>query len=100
MKKRNIIIAIVVFVGMIVVGRWLFFPAHRSTTLNASPVASIPGDSVRATIETVIQRNLKEGKTPNRLINEKSPYLLQHATYEGTNTVEEGPWQGHENPNA
>ena len=31
---------------------------------------------------------IKEGKQPNRLINEKSPYLLQHAH----NPVDWYPW--------
>lgn len=33
----------------------------------------------KGSIEFMIQKNLAEGKKPNRLINEKSPYLLQHA---------------------
>jgi uncharacterized protein YyaL (SSP411 family) len=35
-----------------------------------------------------ISRRLKEGRPPNRLINEKSPYLLQHAF----NPVDWHPW--------
>jgi hypothetical protein len=44
--------------------------------------------STTNTIETFIQRKLQEGHTPNRLINEKSPYLLQHAF----NPVDWYPW--------
>jgi len=39
-------------------------------------------------IHTQVQKNIKSGKKPNRLINEKSPYLLQHAF----NPVEWYPW--------
>ncbi len=40
------------------------------------------------TIEAVIQRHLAAGEKPNRLIHEKSPYLLQHAF----NPVHWYPW--------
>ncbi|MDH3251375.1 MAG: DUF255 domain-containing protein, partial [Ignavibacteria bacterium] len=40
------------------------------------------------TIQEHIRLSMKEGKKPNRLINEKSPYLLQHAF----NPVDWYPW--------
>ena len=49
---------------------------------------SIPGVSQKNTIESVINQNLAEGKKANRLIKEKSPYLLQHAF----NPVDWYPW--------
>ncbi|MFV1979960.1 MAG: thioredoxin domain-containing protein [Rhodothermia bacterium] len=42
----------------------------------------------RHTVDATIQRALSEGMTPNRLIDEKSPYLLQHAF----NPVDWYPW--------
>lgn len=44
--------------------------------------------SGRATIDEVIRRRQAEGLAPNRLIGEKSPYLLQHAF----NPVDWYPW--------
>jgi hypothetical protein len=41
-----------------------------------------------STMQTFIDRQLAQGKTPNRLIHEKSPYLLQHAF----NPVAWFPW--------
>lgn len=48
------------------------------------------GDTTRTenTVRVLIARKLAEGKKPNRLINEKSPYLLQHAF----NPVDWYPW--------
>ncbi len=40
------------------------------------------------TASAFVARNLAKGKTPNRLIHEKSPYLLQHAF----NPVDWYPW--------
>lgn len=50
--------------------------------------ASVIATPLTNTVETFIQRKLQEGHTPNRLINEKSPYLLQHAF----NPVDWYPW--------
>ncbi|MGH2568096.1 MAG: DUF255 domain-containing protein, partial [Bacteroidota bacterium] len=44
--------------------------------------------SQKSTIDAVIKQKLAEGKKTNRLINEKSPYLLQHAF----NPVDWHPW--------
>ncbi len=41
-----------------------------------------------ATIDAVVAEKLKAGESPNRLIHEKSPYLLQHAF----NPVDWFPW--------
>ena len=52
---------------------------EASTPSQGFPLLSDSSGSVKATIEVFVERNLKEGKKPNRLIKEKSPYLLQHA---------------------
>jgi len=45
-------------------------------------------DPANTTLAEFIRTNMEQGKKPNRLINEKSPYLLQHAF----NPVEWYPW--------
>ena len=62
----------------------------RSSPDEAVSNTSAASDSLnqRHTVESYISRKVKEGKTPNRLINEKSPYLLQHAF----NPVDWFPW--------
>lgn len=45
-------------------------------------------DSVRQTMTTMIEEHKQRGEHPNRLINERSPYLLQHAF----NPVDWYPW--------
>lgn len=61
----------------------------------SSPIAYTSGTAVSSdsshnlrTVEAFIQRAMTEDKTPNRLIKEKSPYLLQHAF----NPVDWYPW--------
>lgn len=49
---------------------------------------SVDKEDYEGNIKTFIKRMLDEGHTPNRLINEKSPYLLQHAF----NPVDWYPW--------
>jgi len=46
------------------------------------------GERTRPSISTFIKTQMDQGKKPNRLIDEKSPYLLQHAF----NPVEWYPW--------
>ena len=93
-KKRNLIITTLVLVGLVIVGRFLFTPSEVSLSSEVSPSSagfpalSDSAKSTKGTIEAVIKRNLAEGKKPNRLINEKSPYLLQHAF----NPVDWHPW--------
>ncbi len=50
------------------------------------PTVEPPADA--STLSPSMRDNLKEGKKPNRLIREKSPYLLQHAF----NPVDWYPW--------
>lgn len=49
--------------------------------LSSVPTSTSIQDAARQanTARELIARKLAEGKKPNRLINEKSPYLLQHA---------------------
>ena len=44
--------------------------------------------SSQATIDAVVEKNFAAGRKPNRLVKEKSPYLLQHAF----NPVDWYPW--------
>jgi hypothetical protein len=66
---------------------------HCAQTTNNKPVAwlaiakKLAEDKMNPSSE-YIARMLKEGYHPNRLINEKSPYLLQHAF----NPVDWHPW--------
>jgi len=55
---------------------------------NVSINSSIGNENYEGNIKTFIKRMLDEGHTPNRLIKEKSPYLLQHAF----NPVDWYPW--------
>lgn len=67
------------------------FPSNSPEQNRPGDENPVSGDSMnptRATIEGVIERNRKAGKKPNRLIKEKSPYLLQHAF----NPVDWYPW--------
>ncbi len=79
---------ILIILALLVVGQFMFL----STAASFSPEESlVPGDSTgsaKGGIEKFIKRKLKEGKEPNRLIKEKSPYLLQHAF----NPVDWYPW--------
>src|ERR1051325_772537 len=52
----------------------------------SSPITA--NDSLMNTASKFVEEKLKEGKKPNRLIHEKSPYLLQHAH----NPVDWYPW--------
>src|SRR3990172_2290089 len=56
----------------------------RSAGLQSQTAGQIPGRSSAATVA----ERLKAGEKPNRLIHEKSPYLLQHAF----NPVDWYPW--------
>ena len=46
---------------------------------NVSKNSSIDYENYEGNIKTFIKRMVDEGHTSNRLIKEKSPYLLQHA---------------------
>lgn len=58
------------------------------TVNSALLFAGVKGTADEGNIKTYVKRMLDEGHTPNRLINEKSPYLLQHAF----NPVDWYPW--------
>jgi len=86
-KKTNVMLAALV-TAVILVGGY-FYNEHSSKSEELQEPAT--RDTVRnerGTIREVISRNYKEGKKPNRLIKEKSPYLLQHAF----NPVDWYPW--------
>ena len=77
-------------VALVMVGRLIVTPAEDSvssqTLRNIAPPES--KDQPEGTVEEVVRRKLAEGEKPNRLIREKSPYLLQHAF----NPVDWYPW--------
>jgi len=55
---------------------------------NISTNSLVDKEDYEGNIKMFIKRMLDEGHTPNRLLNEKSPYLLQHAF----NPVDWYPW--------
>lgn len=93
-KKRNLIIALLAVAALVIAGRFLFAPTESSSSAEASFVPEVLSRlsdttaTTKGTIEAYIKRNLEAGKEPNRLIHEKSPYLLQHAF----NPVDWYPW--------
>ena len=81
-------VAGLVLAGYFAVGR---FRAAPEPPALSQAVLARGSESVRSpeeTVERVIRRNLAAGRRPNRLIKEKSPYLLQHAF----NPVDWYPW--------
>ncbi len=77
-----------VAVSLVFVSLFLFISSRTFLSSEGLPVVSDTTKSSKGTIEAYIERHLKEGKKPNRLIKEKSPYLLQHAF----NPVAWYPW--------
>jgi uncharacterized protein YyaL (SSP411 family) len=53
-----------------------------------TPAEQVPPPDPHRSIHSFVTRELAAGKRPNRLVNEKSPYLLQHAF----NPVDWHPW--------
>lgn len=87
-KKKIVLIGAVLGGVLLLAGTFSSFPTQSPSS---HPVVSIPLDSTesaKGTINAMIKRKLAEGKKPNRLIKEKSPYLLQHAF----NPVDWYPW--------
>ena len=77
--KRKSMLARRGILGFILISQFIFTPIEAALPAQEFPLFSDSSGSVRGTIEIFVERNLKAGKTPNRLIKEKSPYLLQHA---------------------
>ncbi|HEY6191162.1 MAG TPA: thioredoxin domain-containing protein [Bacteroidota bacterium] len=76
-----------------IIGATVLIVSAAAGFYSAFPTAAGPGGIARQTtardsLSPSIRRHLKEGKNPNRLIHEKSPYLLQHAF----NPVDWYPW--------
>ena len=87
-KGRIIALGAISVAMLLLAGTFLSFPTNGSSS---TPVISLSSDSAEAlkgTIDAMIKRKLAEGLKPNRLIKEKSPYLLQHAF----NPVDWYPW--------
>ncbi|MCZ6775756.1 MAG: thioredoxin domain-containing protein [Ignavibacteria bacterium] len=72
-RWQILILSPIMVVLLAAVGFFLMSPGNPQSGKSTQEV------SQKNTIESVINQNLAEGKKPNRLINEKSPYLLQHA---------------------
>ena len=85
-NRRRIFIILVAISALIIASQFIL------GLKDATPVSSGGGppilvtstgsglsDPGAANIKADIARKLAEGKKPNRLIKEKSPYLLQHA---------------------
>ncbi len=94
LSKRTVVALVVL--GIVVVGRFIYGHFAVSPVEDALSPAMLPVLSSAAastgeaggTIEATVRRRLAEGQKPNRLIKEKSPYLLQHAF----NPVDWYPW--------
>lgn len=85
-KTVVIVVNIALLLGLIAI---LYSPrAEVPMIAQLTPMVMDSTGSARGTIEDVIKKKFAEGKKPNRLIKEKSPYLLQHAF----NPVDWYPW--------
>lgn len=85
MQKGILAMAVVVSAFLLVVGS-LFFQQDSS---QQSPEPGAMADTtLDEELQALIEEKRKEGLEPNRLITEKSPYLLQHAF----NPVDWYPW--------
>ncbi len=91
LRGRNILVLSGGVLSIIAVITVLNFTAQQELPA-ASDQADSSSDTVarkgEENISVYIERKLAEGKEPNRLIKEKSPYLLQHAF----NPVDWYPW--------
>ncbi len=87
-SKKFLAITIPIALAAVVVGRTLLRSSEEIVSLQVGLMASDSLDAPKGTIALMIKRELEEGKKPNRLIKEKSPYLLQHAF----NPVDWYPW--------
>jgi len=81
-------IVIAVAVGLVVLGGSMENSEKNSSSSKEEASASDSSRLSKGTIAPFIKSKLPEGKKPNRLIKEKSPYLLQHAF----NPVDWYPW--------
>jgi uncharacterized protein YyaL (SSP411 family) len=89
LKKYFIIIIGAIVLGVLIVSdRIMVTPFSVSHSSEGLQVLSDSTNYSKNTIAAFIQRHLAAGEKPNRLINEKSPYLLQHAF----NPVDWYPW--------
>lgn len=87
-KTIGSIIVIAGALGLVVLGRSMEHSEKDTSSLKEKAQASDSSRLPKGTIAPMIKRKLAEGKKPNRLIKEKSPYLLQHAF----NPVDWYPW--------
>ncbi|MCI0412682.1 thioredoxin domain-containing protein [bacterium] len=96
MNSRSKILMILVMIsGLVLVGQFALGPREVTPEFSGAKSPELPAstdsgssDAEAASIKADIARKLAEGKKPNRLIKEKSPYLLQHAF----NPVDWYPW--------
>jgi len=68
-------------------GRWLHTDRTTSTMANTPPQRTMDTSNEVSSPSASLPTDAK-GRTPNRLLHEKSPYLLQHAY----NPVDWYPW--------
>jgi uncharacterized protein YyaL (SSP411 family) len=81
MKRKSIFIILFLTLGGIA-GYFI-----KNTSLHRQSTSENPTNNLN-TSSTFVEEQVKQGKKSNRLINEKSPYLLQHAF----NPVDWFPW--------
>jgi uncharacterized protein len=86
-SKRKILLMLVMISALIFLGQFVLGPKEK-TTGDFAAENTRASDGEAANINADVERKLAEGKKPNRLIKEKSPYLLQHAF----NPVDWYPW--------
>jgi uncharacterized protein YyaL (SSP411 family) len=87
-KRAYPAIGILVALAVVIFG-WSMLKSNEVFHIPNSSLSHLnEDDSSKGTIAPMIKRKLAEGKKPNRLIKEKSPYLLQHAF----NPVDWYPW--------
>jgi len=89
MKKRRYLIvgAVLLIATAALYGLHAKLSANHAPTVWLAVARKLAEDKMNPASE-YIENKLKEGHQPNRLINEKSPYLLQHAF----NPVDWHPW--------
>lgn len=87
-KKRILAMTTVASILLLVFGYVFFQDQPRQTAERAGHVVQMSDTTLDAETRTLIAEKRKQGLEPNRLIYEKSPYLLQHAF----NPVDWYPW--------
>lgn len=87
-KNKPFVIIMITALILWLIATFFSPPAEISRSPHMTPVAIDTTEATKSTINEIVKRKLAEGKSPNKLMKEKSPYLLQHAF----NPVDWYPW--------